>query len=158
MRKYLVKDDTGIYVAMHVHLGNETVPFENAIQQGAEFFSISPDDTSLDNITDLNAILWDTVKKGTDGKLTFEVDYEIIKTKARNSLPSLTKRQFAFYLKDRGLYPTVKALIEADEDAALEYETTYKIERSSPTVAYMAEKLGLTQDQVDAMWEVALTY
>lgn len=158
MRKYLVKDDTGIYVATHIQLGNEVVPFESAIQQGAEFFNISLDDTSLDNITDPNAILWDTIKKGTDGKLTFEVDYEIIKTKARNSLPPLTKRQFAFYLKDQGLYPNVKALIDADEDAALEYETTFKIERTSPTVVFMADKLGLNQDQVDAMWEAALTY
>lgn len=157
MRKYLVKDETGIYVAMHIQLGNETVPFESAIQQGAEFFDISPDDTSLDNITDLNAILWDTVKKDTDGKLSFEVDYEIIKTKARDSLPPLTKRQFAFYLRDQGLYSNVKALIDADEDAALEYETTFKIERTSPTVVFMSEKLGLTQDQVDAMWEQALT-
>lgn len=157
MRKYLVKDDTGIYVAIHVQLGTETVPFESAIQQGAEFFDTNPVDTSLDAITDLNAILWDTVEKGTDGNLTFEVDYEIIKTKARNSLPSLTKRQFAFYLKDQGMYSDVKALIDADEDVALEYETAYKIERSSPTVEFMADKLGLTQDQVDAMWEQAIT-
>lgn len=83
---------------------------------------------------------------------------EKVKLIKRSRLTPLTKRQFAFYLKDQGLYQTVKTLIDADEDLALEYETTFRIERSSPTVIFMAEELGLTQDQIDAMWEVALTY
>lgn len=86
------------------------------------------------------------------------VNPEKVKLIRRSRLTPLTKRQFAFYLRDSDLYSTVKALIDADPDVALEYEVTYRIERSSPTVSLITARMGFTEEQIDDMWLEALQY
>ncbi|MCA4779753.1 hypothetical protein IF090_08945 [Acinetobacter towneri] len=75
----------------------------------------------------------------------------------RSLLPKLSKRQFALYLYDNNMYDQVIQAIEANPRFKIEYDTVSEIERLSPTVAYMTTLLDLTEEQVDEMWEHALT-
>lgn len=75
----------------------------------------------------------------------------------RQSLSKLSKRQFALYLYDNNMYDQVIQAIEANPRFKIEYDTVSEIERLSPTVAYMTTLLDLTEEQVDEMWEHALT-
>ena len=73
------------------------------------------------------------------------------------SMPELTKRQFNLYLYDAGLKDEVDALLSANPRAKVEFDSTDKVVRTSPTVEAMVALLGLTDEQVDQMWEQALT-
>ena len=75
----------------------------------------------------------------------------------RSLLKKLSKRQFSLYLYDNDKYDQVMHAIEANPRFKIEYDTVSDIERLSPTVAYMTTLLDLTEEQVDEMWEQALT-
>lgn len=75
----------------------------------------------------------------------------------RSQLSKLSKRQFALYLYDNNMYDQAIQAIEANPRFKIEYDTVSEIERLSPTVAYMTTLLDLTEEQVDEMWEQALT-
>lgn len=73
------------------------------------------------------------------------------------SMPPLTKRQFNLYLYDSGLKDEVDALLAANPRAKVEFDSTDKVVRTSPTVEAMMALLGWTDEQVDQMWQQALT-
>ena len=73
------------------------------------------------------------------------------------SMPELTKRQFNLYLYDAGLKDEVDALLSANPRAKVEFDSTDKVIRTSPTVEAMIALLGWTDEQVDQMWQQALT-
>lgn len=73
------------------------------------------------------------------------------------SMPELTKRQFNLYLYDAGLKDEVDALLSANPRAKVEFDSTDKVIRTSPTVEAMISLLGWTDEQVDQMWQQALT-
>ena len=73
------------------------------------------------------------------------------------SMPELTKRQFNLYLYDSGLKDEVDALLNANPRAKVEFDSTDKVIRTSPTVEAMIALLGWTDEQVDQMWQQALT-
>ncbi len=75
----------------------------------------------------------------------------------RHSLPSLSKRQFNLYMYDYNLIDQINALFTNNPREKIEFDSTDKIERNSPTVQAMILALGWTDEQVDAMWEQALT-
>lgn len=75
----------------------------------------------------------------------------------RSLLPTLSKRQFALYLFDHDMYDQVMQAIEANPRFKIEYDTVSHIERLSPTVTEMSKLLNWTDEQVDQMWEHALT-
>lgn len=75
----------------------------------------------------------------------------------RSLLPKISKRQFALYIYDHQMYDQVMQAIEANPRFKIEYDSVSDIERLSPTVAEMTSLLGWTEDQVDQMWEQALT-
>ena len=72
------------------------------------------------------------------------------------SMPPLTKRQFNLYLYDSGLRDEVDALLSANPRAKVEFDSTDKVIRTSPTVEAMIALLGWTDEQVDKMWQQAL--
>lgn len=74
----------------------------------------------------------------------------------RKNMPSITKRQFVLYLRQRGVWSEVDALIKSDPDVALEFEVSYKLERVDPTINSLTSHLGWTDEEVDVMWEEAL--
>lgn len=72
--------------------------------------------------------------------------------------PALTKRQFNLCLYDNNKFDEVNALLAANPRAKLEFDSTDRIERSSSTVSAMILALGWSEDQVNSMWQEALTY
>ena len=80
------------------------------------------------------------------------------------ALTPLTRRQFRMVLVLNGYdLDEIKARISAIEDiqtrqlTLIEWEDANTFERTSPSLVMMAELLGLEDDQVNAMWEQALT-
>ncbi|MDC5426655.1 hypothetical protein [Acinetobacter baumannii] len=75
----------------------------------------------------------------------------------------LTRRQFKLTLLDNNLLETVEQRINAIQDPIMrtriqiEYNESVNFERSSESVALMSSLLELTSEQVDALWEHALT-
>ena len=79
------------------------------------------------------------------------------------SLRPLTRRQFKLTLLENGLLDQIENSISAIKDAQarvriqIEYTEATEFHRTSDSVAYMCQLLGLTDEQVDQMWEHALT-
>ena len=80
----------------------------------------------------------------------------------RAKMPSVTARQFRLGLVDSGLATAqVTAAIEAipgrdeRETAAIEWEYASEFDRSHPLIAAIGAALGLTEDQIDAIWLAA---
>ena len=75
----------------------------------------------------------------------------------------LTKRQFKLTLLQYDLKLKVEELIENIEDVKLkaqiqiEYNDSETFERTNESVKFMLENLDLSSDQVDEMWNYALT-
>jgi len=83
----------------------------------------------------------------------------------RAAMPSLTARQLRLGLVSNGISPAqVQATLEAmpggaDKDKALiewEYATTFN--RMHPLIATVGAAIGLTDEQIDAMWQGALSF
>ena len=75
----------------------------------------------------------------------------------RSRLTPLTKRQFNLYMFDNNLTATIDAVFVDYPREKIEFDGADKFERNSPTVAALSSALGWTEDQVDTMWEQALT-
>lgn len=75
----------------------------------------------------------------------------------RARLLPLTKRQFNLYMFDHDLTQTVEAVFSEHPREKIEFDGAEKIERNSPTTLAMITALGWTDEQVDQMWEEALT-
>ncbi|WP_179995697.1 hypothetical protein [Acinetobacter sp. YH16053] len=79
------------------------------------------------------------------------------------SLRPLTRRQFKLTLLENGLLDQIENSISAigdDQTRAriqIEYTEATEFHRMSDSVMYMCQLLNLTDDQVDQMWEQALT-
>ena len=79
------------------------------------------------------------------------------------SLRPLTRRQFKLALLENGLIVQIEKSISAIEDdqtrarIQIEYTEATEFHRTSDSVAYMCQLLGLTDEQVDQLWEQALT-
>lgn len=73
----------------------------------------------------------------------------------RKRLPALTKRQFNLYAFDNNLLESINEALTSNPRAKLEFDSSDKIERLSPTVNLVIEVLGLTQEQVDDIWRNA---
>ena len=79
------------------------------------------------------------------------------------SLKPLTRRQFKLVLLENNLLEQVETLINSVEDATqrtrlqIEYSEATEFQRTSNSVKYMCNLLGLTEEQVNQMWEQGLT-
>ena len=79
------------------------------------------------------------------------------------SLKPLTRRQFKLVLLENNLLEQVETLINSVEDTTqrtrlqIEYSEATEFQRTSNSVKYMCNLLGLTEEQVDTMWEQGLT-
>jgi len=79
------------------------------------------------------------------------------------SLKPLTRRQFKLTLLENNLLEQVETLINSVEDVTqqtrmkIEYTEATEFQRTSNSVKYMCNLLGLTEEQVNQMWEQGLT-
>ena len=91
--------------------------------------------------------------------LTQEEKYK----KYLTSLKPLTRRQFKLALLNEGLLNQVETIINNIEDTTerarmqIEYTEANEFHRTSESVATMIALLGLNEDQVNTMWENAIT-
>jgi len=76
-----------------------------------------------------------------------------------STIPSyVSMRQARLALKQQGLLATVQSNIEAlPEDAQIEWEYAAQVERGSDLVATLGAALGLTEDQLDDLFKLAVT-
>lgn len=80
-----------------------------------------------------------------------------------NSLKPLTRRQFKLVLLENDLLDAVELSINNIEDKTtktrlqIEYSEATEFQRTSNSVKYMCNLLGLTEEQVNQMWEQGLT-
>ena len=80
----------------------------------------------------------------------------------RAMLPPITRRQFKLALLENNLLGTIESAINAIEDNYLrtkmqiEFQEATMFYRLSESVLHMSNLLGLTDEQVDMMWQEAL--
>lgn len=80
-----------------------------------------------------------------------------------SNFPALTRRQFKLALLDNGLLNSVEASIEAIKDpimkqrVQIEYSESERFERGNPSVKYMMDELNLNLEEVDKLWNYALS-
>ncbi len=79
------------------------------------------------------------------------------------SLKPLTRRQFKLVLFENNLLEQVETLINSVEDTTqrtrlqIEYSEATEFQRTSNSVKYMCNLLGLTEEQINELWEQGLT-
>ena len=74
----------------------------------------------------------------------------------RERMPTLTPIEFDIKLIDAGLYDQVQELIKSDVKLKIAYTRATFFSRTSPFIDQARIALGLTDEQVDSMWEKAL--
>lgn len=93
-----------------------------------------------------------------DNRTAEEIEIERLK-----QFRPLTRRQFKLALLENGLLDQIENSISAIEDdqtrarIQIEYSEATEFHRTSDSVAYMCQLLGLTDERVNQMWESALT-
>lgn len=91
--------------------------------------------------------------------LTEEQKYNIY----LNSLRPLTRRQFKLALLENGLLEQVETTLNSIQDVTqrarlqIEYSESTEFQRTSDSIKYMCNLLGLTEEQINQMWEQGLT-
>ena len=75
----------------------------------------------------------------------------------RERMPALTPIEFDIKLNSAGLYDTVQDLIKDNFEMRIAYNRATFFSRTDPFIDQAQLALGLTDEQVDAIWEQALT-
>ena len=70
----------------------------------------------------------------------------------RQNMPQLTPTEFDIKLVDAGLYAQVQILIQSDVKLRITYTRATFFSRLDPFIIQASEALGLTDEQVDAIW------
>lgn len=80
-----------------------------------------------------------------------------------NSLKPLTRRQFKLVLLENDLLDEVELAINSIEDKTtktrmqIEYTEATEFKRNSESLLFMCQLLNLSEEQINTMWEKALT-
>lgn len=74
----------------------------------------------------------------------------------RESMPTLTPIQFDIKLVNAGLYDQVQGLIQSDIKLKIAYTRATFFSRTDPFIDQARIALGLTDEQVDTIWESPL--
>jgi hypothetical protein len=95
-----------------------------------------------------------------NGNITLNPNWEAEqeqKEKERIARLSCTKRDFVLLLQEQGISykNTLKPLIEANEQASIEWELCERLYRFNPLLDQMAGGLGITSEQLDTIFKVA---
>ena len=71
---------------------------------------------------------------------------------AREWMPTLSPKDFDLKLYQHGLYDQVQQLVSGDVEMTIAYTRATFFSRVDPFVISAADALGLTAEQVDALW------
>ena len=86
-----------------------------------------------------------------DGEI--KIDQQKLVEFNRQNMPQLTPIEFDIKLVDAGLYDQVQSLIQSDVKLKIAYTRAPFFSRTAPFIIQAGEALGLTDEQVDAIWE-----
>lgn len=75
---------------------------------------------------------------------------------ARERMPNLTPIEFDVKLVEAGLYDQVQELVASDIKLKIAYTRATFFSRTDTFIAQARIALGLTDEQVDAIWETSL--
>lgn len=75
----------------------------------------------------------------------------------RQNMPTLSPIEFDIKLNNKGLYDAVQELIKDNFEMRIAYNRATFFSRTDPFIDQACIALGLTDEQVDEMWEQALT-
>ena len=87
-----------------------------------------------------------------DGVFNVEVDQDKLLQLQRQAMPILTPIEFDTKLNNAGLYDTVQDLIKDNFELHIAYNRATFFSRTAPFIDQARIALGLTDEQVDAMW------
>ena len=85
-----------------------------------------------------------------DGQI--KIDQQKLIEFNRQNMPTLSPIEFDTKLVDAGLYDQVQDLIQSDIKLKIAYTRAILFSRTSPFIDQARIALGLTNEQVDAMW------
>ena len=85
-----------------------------------------------------------------DGEI--KIDQQKLIEFTRINMPQLTPIEFDIKLVDAGLYDQVQDLIRSDIKLKIAYNRATFFSRLAPFIIQAGEALGLTDEQVDAIW------
>lgn len=85
-----------------------------------------------------------------DGEI--KIDQQKLIEFNRKNMPALTPIEFDIKLVDAGLYDQVQSLIKADIKLRIVYTRATFFSRNDPFINQARITLGLTDEQVDAIW------
>ena len=85
-----------------------------------------------------------------DGQI--KIDQQKLIEFNRQNMPQLTPIEFDIKLVDAGLYDQVQILIQSDVKLRIAYTRATFFSRTDPFIDQARIALGLTDEQVDAMW------
>ena len=131
-------------------------------RKGSEVFAFEDDGSQDDYITeDMVRMTPSEVDKHLNPKkyMTDEQLYDIY----IKSLRPLTRRQFKLVLLENDLLDEVELAINNIEDKTtktrmqIEYTESTEFERNSESLLFMCQLLNLSEEQINTMWEKALT-
>ena len=88
-----------------------------------------------------------------DGVFNVEVDQDKLLQLQRQSMPRLTPIEFDIKLVDAGLYDQVQELLTSDIKLKIAYTRATFFSRTDPFIDQARIALGLTDEQVDTIWE-----
>ena len=90
-----------------------------------------------------------------DGQI--KIDQQKLIEFNRKNMPSLTPIKFDIKLNNAGLYDAVQDLIKDNFELRIAYNRAIFFSRTDPLIDQARIALNLTDEQVDEMWEKALT-
>ena len=85
-----------------------------------------------------------------DGQI--KIDQQKLIELNRKNMPTLTPIEFDIKLNNAGLYDAVQDLIKDNFEMRIAYTRATFFSRTDPFIIQASEALGLTDEQVDAMW------
>jgi len=149
--KIIFKNDGLVCILTVSNEALETMPLEEiaaqAIPKDVKYFIV--DSTTF---PDAPTETWDL---SDDGVIIVNQD-KLTQIK-RERMPTLSPMDFEIKLVDLGLYDQVQALIASDIKLRIAYNRATFFSRTASFVDQARIALNLTDEQVDAMWEQAIT-
>lgn len=149
--KIIFKNDGLVCILTVSNEALETMPLEEiaaqAIPKDVKYFIV--DSTTF---PDAPTEAWDL---SDDGVIIVNQD-KLTQIK-RERMPTLSPMDFEIKLVDLGLYDQVQALIASDIKLRIAYNRATFFSRTASFVDQARIALNLTDEQVDAMWEQAIT-
>ena len=137
MINFVYETEQGVVVGVALEEASIDVP---------EYLIVERQDLPLEPIES-----WDI----EDGQI--KIDQQKLIDFNRKNMPTLTPIEFDIKLNNAGLYDAVQGLIKDNFEMRIAYNRATFFSRTDPFIDQARIALDLTGEQVDAMWEQAIT-